>query len=512
MMSQLFEQLRQWVDVHPEKAAIIEDSISWTYADVAEKAIRFSDALAQRGIQPGDRVAIMMLNQKEFVVAFCAILRLGAVAVPINIQLPPDDIGYVLQNAGVRLLITTTQFASQFKNSPLPLVVVGSQNEALSFDYAVNTGHSDFSPNYQRHPDTLSVLIYTSGTTAKPKGVMLSEENLLSNMAGFADAVPFEPGDKMLLALPLFHSYGLIVSLYGFMKGLTQVFVPTFNPRQMVKTIAAEKITLLPLVPTIYSFLAEAIEKTGPEPFESLRMCISGGASLPSALLKKLEAAANITILEGYGLTETSPVVAVNRCDVGSIPGAVGPPLSNLQIRLVNFDGDIVSHQLGQHSDEGEVEVKGPNVMLGYYDLPDETRDVLTKDGWLKTGDIGRFDADGNLYLSGGRKKELIIKAGENISPLKIESVLYQHPAIAEACAFGFEDSRLGEDIAVAVRFKEGQDASDTELRAFCLDKLSPMMVPKYFKRYAELPKNATGKVLRKQLQADFDINTLVNA
>jgi len=505
-MSELFERLRAQAQSKPTQTAIVEGNTHWTYADVTEKAIRLSAYLSHQGIQPGDRVGLMLLNQKEWMVGFFAVRYLNAVVVPINVQLPSDDIAYVIENAGIRLLITISKFVPYFSKTPLPLLVVGeSYQNTPSFEAAIETGQADFTPRAHHPPENLSVLIYTSGTTARPKGVMLSEENLLANLAGFADAVPFEPSDKILMALPLFHAYGLIVSLYGFAQGLTQVLVPTFNPRQMVQTIATEGITILPLVPTIYSFLAETLAKTGPEPLKSLRMCISGGASLPAALLKHLESAANLTILEGYGLTETSPVVAVNRMDVGSIPGSVGQPLKNLEVRLVDWDDQIVPSEPGKPSTEGEVQVKGPSVMMGYYHLPEETSATIDADGWLKTGDIGHFDEHGNLYLSGGRKKELIIKAGENISPLKIESVLYQHPSVAEACVFGVADPKLGEDIAAAIRIKEDESISDEALRQFCVQHLTPFMVPRHFKQYSELPKNAAGKILRKQLKAEWE-------
>ncbi len=504
-MSLLFEELRKSVAAHPDKTALIEDGVRLTYEDVRDRVIRLSHTLHKMGIQPGDRVALMFMNQKEFLAGFFAILRLGAVAVPINIQLPPEDILYVILNSGSRLVLTTHKFAPNFEGKPIPVLVSNQEGEARfpSMEEAMETGDPDFVPDYQRNPDTMSILMYTSGTTGKPKGVMLSEENIWNNTLGFGDAVQVTETDRMLMALPLFHAYGLTVTLYGFLKGATIALVPNFNPRRILSMVAEEQITVLPLVPTLFSFVAEALPKMGPDMFKSLKVCISGGASLPPALLKQLEETASITILEGYGLTETSPVIAVNRMSRGSIPGSVGLPLSNVDVRLRDDAGSVIEVKPGEMSAIGEIEVKGPNVMLGYYGLPEITAETLTADGWLKTGDLGHFDGEGNLYISGGRKKDLIIKAGENIAPLRIEQVLYQHPAVQDACVFGVPDPKLGEDIFAAVTMKEGQHVDPNELKKFCREHLTPYLTPAYVRIYDELPKNATGKILKKQLQEE---------
>lgn len=504
-MSLLFEELRKSVAAHPEKTALIEDGTRLSYQEIRDQVVRLSHALHTQGIQPGDRIALMFMNQKEFLIGFFAVLRLGAVAVPINIQLPPEDILYVLLNSGARLVLTTHKFAPHFEGKPLPILVANQEGEEKypSLEAAMASGDVNFTPDYQRNADTLSVLMYTSGTTGKPKGVMLSEENIWNNTLGFGDAVEVSEDDRMLMALPLFHAYGLTVTLYGFIKGATIALVPNFNPRRILSMVTEEHITVLPLVPTLFSFMAEALPKLDPTAFSSLKVCISGGASLPPALLKHLENTANITILEGYGLTETAPVIAVNRMSRGSIPGSVGLPLFNVDVRLRDEAGNVIEVKPGEASSEGEIEVKGPNVMLGYYGMPEVTAETLTEDGWLKTGDLGRFDDEGNLYISGGRKKDLIIKAGENIAPLRIEQVLYQHPAVQDACVFGVPDPKLGEDIFAAITLKEGQHVEPAALKKFCREHLTPYLTPSYIRVYDEMPKNATGKILKKQLQEE---------
>lgn len=504
-MSLLFDALRRKVAEHPDKIALIEDDARWSYAEVSRRVIQLSDTLNRQGLRPGDRVALMFLNQKEFLLGLFAALRLGLVVVPINIQLPPDDIAYVIANAGARLVMTTARFAPLFEGKPIPLLVAnqGDTPQWPSLEAAADAGRDDYGPEFQRDANTLSFLIYTSGTTGRPKGVMLTEENIYANTEGFREAVGFEESDVLLMALPLFHAYGLTVCLYAFTLGATIALVPSFNPKKIISLIAQEQVTVLPLVPTVLGFLAENLASLDKRLFASLKLCVTGGASLPQALLAKLRDEANLVVLEGYGLTEASPVVAVNRVASGNIAGSVGRPLCNVQVRIVGDDGQPFVWQAGEATPMGEIQVKGPNVMLGYYGLAEATREALTGDGWLKTGDLGHLDGEGNLYISGGRKKDLIIKAGENLSPLRIEQALLAHPAVAEACVFGVPDERLGEDIFAAFSLREGQSVEINALRKFCLSQLTPFMTPRYFRVYDTLPKNATGKILRQQLQRE---------
>jgi long-chain acyl-CoA synthetase len=501
-MSLLVNQLFQVSQRQPEKPFVIEDDIRWTYADVTEKVNRLADALAKKGVGPGDRVALMFLNQKEFLLGFFAVLRLGAVVVPINLQLPPEDIFFVLQNAGAKLVLTNAGFAASFEGKPIPLLVSNQETPALpSLEAAIEEGNPEFDPGYTHEPHRLAILMYTSGTTGRPKGVMLSEENLLGNLEGLQPVLAFSEEDRMLLALPLFHAFGLIIGLYATVLGAQLVLVPKFQPRKILHALVQEKVTILPLVPTMFNLLLEGATKVGVEAFSSLRYCVSGGASLPAELLKRIESTLNVVVLEGYGLTETSPVLAVNNPTVGSIPSSVGKPLPNLLMKLVDDHGNDIPWTPGERSAEGEILAKGPNVMRGYYGLEEETAQVLDAEGWFRTGDLGHFDPEGNLFISGGRKKDLIIKAGENITPLRIEEVLYQHPAVMEASVIGVPDSKVGEEILACIQFKEGQSATPNELKKFCREHLPSFMVPERFRIYDELPKNPTGKILKKVLR-----------
>lgn len=496
MASALFERiLKQSESI--KNPAVIENDVIWSYSDLKDKAIRLASSLQAKGISAGDKVAVMLMNQKEYIVSVLAIRYLDAVVVPLNIQMPPDDIRFIIQHSETRLIIATEQFACHLSFFTIPLLVA-NQTESIhpSWEDAVEKGSADFVPKLPEkeleYPN-LHVLIYTSGTTGQPKGVMLSDENLIANMDGIDPVLSLKNDDRALLALPIFHAYGLMIGLYLLDQRGTIVLVPNFAPKKIIEALITHQVTVLPLVPTMFSVLLQAIKKVGTDSFKSLRACVSGGASLPAALLKQVESELNVVVIEGYGMTETSPVLCVNDYKVGSIPGSVGKPLPNIDLKLV----------------DGEIRVKGPNVMAGYYKNPEATKETFDDNGYLKTGDLGTIDEKGNVYISGGRIKDLIIKAGENISPIRIEQVLYQHPAIQDASVIGVADEKLGEDILACIQLKpeyrEGKQPKEVEkeLKKFCLEHLTPLLVPAYFRIYDELPKNATGKILKKVLREE---------
>ncbi len=503
-MSLLVDRLLKRQD--PGYPLLTEDSIQWTLSELREKAARLASALQAKGIQPGDRVAIMFMNQKEYLVSFFAVLYAGAVVVPINITLPSEDIVYVFLNSGSKLMISTQAFAECFEGKPIPILMAnqGEEKNYPAWEEAVEQGNPSFEPIPHGDADSLRVLMYTSGTTGKPKGVMLSENNLSSNMDGITPLFQFHTQERLLLALPLFHAYGLIISLYALDAQTPIYLVPNFTPKKILQTLVEHQITILPLVPTMFSVLLHSIQKVGADKLASLKLCISGGASLPEKLLTQIEQSINLAVLEGYGLTETSPVLAVNSREKGSVPKSVGQPLPNVDIKLVDDQGNTYRYEPGKVSNEGEILAKGPNVMLGYYNLPEETAQAFDADGYFRTGDLGHFDAEGNLYISGGRKKDLIIKAGENIAPVRIEDVLYQHPAILHAAVIGIPDETLGEDIAACLELKPDQTLTEQEAKKFCREHLPAFMVPAVIHICEELPKNQTGKVLKNKLKEQY--------
>lgn len=510
-MSLLFDKLLNASD--PGHPVLVEDDVQWTLTDLREKAARLASTLVAKGIQPGDRVAMMFMNQKEFIVGFFAILHAGAVVVPINIQLPPDDIVYVILNSGSKLVLTTQAFAEKFEGKPIPLLVANQPEGGMlpSFEAAMAQGDPAFAGVPDGDANAMRLLMYTSGTTGRPKGVMLSEGNLIGNIDGISPRFGFHESERMLLALPLFHAYGLMVGLYALSQKACVYLVPNFSPKKIIQTVVEHHISILPLVPTMFSVILHSLQKVGRDQFPHLKLSISGGAGLAAKLLEEIGDTLDLMVLEGYGLTETSPVVAVNSRERGPIAKSVGQPLHNIEIKLVDDRGERVPVTPGEESGEGEILVKGPNVMLGYYNLPEETEKAFDAEGYFRTGDLGRFDAEGNLYISGGRKKDLIIKAGENIAPMRIEEVFYQHPAVLHAAVIGAPDEKLGEDIVACVELKPdavldpetGAPVDEAALKKFCREQLPPFMVPVAIRIYEQLPKNPSGKILKPQLRTE---------
>lgn len=497
-MSQFYTQLRDKAQQHPETLAVIEGDLRWTYPQFLQEVDRAMVAFQTLNLAVGDRVALMLFNQKEFLVSFFALRALGVVVVPINIQMLPQDIGFVIQNAGIQTVIADSALAPNLAAFPLRLIVVGETEiaHALAYETLLASAPQDATPTFVgSHPGELAFLIYTSGTSGYPKGVMLSEHNILSNIAGFREIIQFGLTDRIVLAIPLFHAFGLIVALTNIFHGGSLSLVPKFNPKQILHAMVTQDVTVLPLVPTLYTVLLTLLKREGNIHFEHLRFCVSGGASLPAALLQQIETALNTTVIEGYGMTETSPVIAVNNPAVGSIPGCVGKVLPNVSVQITREDGSAC-----ENTQEGEIWVKGDNVMLGYYNLPEETHATMSPDGWLKTGDLGYFDASGNLYIS-GRKKDLIIKAGENIAPLPIENVLYQHPGVREAAVIGLPHEKLGETIAACVALHEGVTLSTADLMQHCRANLNSTYIPDDIYVLDELPKNPTGKIVKKSVK-----------
>lgn len=510
MALEFYRYIKEHAEAQPDHPAIIDSGTTVTYAQLLDQVERFAGGLDSLPLTPDSKLGLLCLNQKEYLVAFLGALLKGLPVVPYNFMLTPEDQVYVTQDAGVDLLVVnpvfitpeTSRFFSIFKYR---IVTPGSPAELLSHDGTIAfdnfLGNGDRKAAHQRHvkgEDIPDVIMYTSGTTAKPKGVMLDESMFHTNTTGIQAHLQFSPKDRAIMALPLFHSFGNIISLVFLRSGGTVILLPQFHPKTILTTIAELQATVLPLVPTIYSFLVQLAEQ-GSYDTSSLNYCLSGGAALPHALLKKVESVLGTTILEGYGLTEASPVVAVNTMVDGSVPGSVGPPLPNVTVKIVDDGGNPVTG-----GNVGEICVQGETVMRGYWKLAQETRDMVTADGWLKTGDLGHVDEEGRLYISAGRKKDLIIRAGENVSPLAIENVLINHPAVLEATAIGVPHDRLGEQVVACVALKKAGALQENDLKEYCRGKLPAFMLPDHFRFYETLPKNPVGKILKTQLRQEI--------
>jgi long-chain acyl-CoA synthetase len=492
----------------PDHPAIIDGESTISYKELVEQIDDFSKALEGLQLNKNSKLGLLCLNQKEFLIALLGAFRIGLPVIPLNALLNGETLAFIIKDAEIDNLLLnpifikeeTAVFFISFNN--VILTSVSPQNKLLKdnaviFEDFLNSGKESTAPiKFHERPDNIpDVILYTSGTTDRPKGVSINEKQFYLNTGAFLDRLNLTSNDKGIVALPLFHSFGNIMALTLFRVGATLIMLPQFAPKTILILIEKCQATLLPLVPTIYSFLLDIYAK-GNYNISSLRLCISGGASLPEVLLHQVEDILGVTVIEGYGLTETSPVLSVNSVSEGSVPGSVGKPLANVKLKIIDESGASVSQEK-----IGEILVKGPTIMGSYWKRPDETKLAFDEEGWFRTGDLGHLDKDNRLYISAGRKKDLIIRAGENVSPLVIENRLIQHPQVTEAAAVGIPHDRLGEKIKACVVLRENSEVTETSIKSFCKETLPAYMTPDIVQFYEALPKNPTGKVLKNLLR-----------
>jgi long-chain acyl-CoA synthetase len=506
MALQFYNYIKTHAEKIPDHPAIIDGEDTLTYRELLEQVEKFSSALTGLDLNPHSKLGIFCLNQKEYLIAYLGALHKGLPVVPFNFLLGPEDLVFIAKNAGVDTLVVDSMF---IRKETLPFfqmfphkIVVGEADlgplgpGTLPFEDFLKRGDSkEGLKPHRKDPSIPDTIFYTSGTTGRPKGVMLNEKQFDTNCDGFLGHLEISGKDRAIVALPLFHSFGNIMALVLLRQGATLILLKQFAPKTILATVTKHQATLLPLVPTIYSFLLDIFARGGYD-VSSLRACISGGASLPETLHERVRDILGTAVLEGYGLTETSPVIAVNTSQKGGVPASVGPVLPNLKLKIVDETGQPV-----KQGDVGEIWVQGETVMQGYWQNPKETEEIMTEDGWLKTGDLGNMDANNLLYISAGRKKDLIIRAGENVAPLTIENTLMNHPGIVEVAAIGVPDDRLGEKVKVCVVLREGSKADEHALKEFCRKRLPAFMIPDIIQFHEALPKNATGKILKTKLR-----------
>ena len=506
MALEFYNLIRDHAEKTPHQPAIIDGESTITYEQLLEQVERFAGGLINVQLNSQSKLGLLCLNQKEYLVALMGAFLKGITVIPYNFLLQPEDLIYITKDAGIDSIVVdsvfikpeTIPFLQTFKNKivvgPTDPMKLGSNT--LKYENFLNdASRSKAKLRHNRTDSIPDIILYTSGTTAKPKGVMLDESQFFSNSRDTLTHIPITSDDRVIVALPLFHSFGNIMALMVFRVGGTLILLKQFAPKSILQSIEEHKATILPLVPTIYTFLVDLFARGGYD-VSSLKHCISGGAALPRTLLKKVEEKLQVSVIEGYGLTETSPVIAVNTFKSGSFPGSVGPIVPNVEVKIIDETGkEKLSEEVG------EILVRGKTVMQGYWNLPKETAKTITSDGWLKTGDLGHLDKENRLFISAGRKKDLIIRAGENISPLTIENVLMNHTAIAEVAAVGVPDERAGERVKVCITLRPEMTITENELKSFCRKNLPAFMVPDYYQIMDELPKNATGKILKTELK-----------
>ena len=478
------------VERRPEKIALYWGESEFTYATLfAQSRAVAAELTGKFGVKPGDRVALWLKNRPEFIPAVFGILGTGAVLVPINNFLKPDEVNYILSDGGIDVLITEDDLAA---HTP-PLLAARPQLNIFKVEEfaALNPSAICHLPSACSEKD-LAVIIYTSGTTGRPKGAMLSHGNLLHNVESCRLVLETGDLDRIAVLLPLFHSYMLTVGVFlPLLVGGSMVLVKSLNqPRQILQELCTRQATVLPAIPPFYRALASS-----PAPVKlPFRLCISGSAPLPVQVLKDFEAKYGIPLLEGYGLSEASPVVAKNPIHGVRKPGSIGRPIPHVEISVQDDAGS----RLGV-GEVGEICVRGGNVMLGYWNNPEETAKAF-RNGWLLTGDIGCRDADGYYYIT-DRKKDMLLVNGNNVYPREIEEVIYQFPGVKDAAVIGVPDARKGEQPVAFVTVKEGQAVEEKTLLQFVRDKLADYKVPKRVVFAPALPRNATGKILKTELR-----------
>ena len=478
----------------PEYVALHFEGREWTNVDQQRAACRLANALRRLGIGPGDRVVVMLPNCPEVLHAYGAVLKLGAVIVPVIFLLSPEEVRHILADSGARLAFTSPELLSKLEGFAGTTVLVGGEAPGtLGYDELV-AREADTFATVERDERDVAVVLYTSGTTGRPKGVALSHANLAANARAAASLYELDREAWALGVLPLSHSYGLTVMNAGNILGTRAVLLRWFNPEAVLEAIARFRVQSMSAVPTMLVYLLHYPDAGGFDT-SSMRLWGSGAAPLPLEIVEPFEKKFGGTILEGYGLTEASPVVAAHRLSGVRKLGSVGQPIPGVEVRI--HDDDDRALPAGEL---GEVCVRGPNVMLGYHGLPEETARTL-RGGWLHTGDVGRLDTDGFLYIV-ERKKDLIIRGGFNIYPREVEEVLYAHPSVAEAAVVGVRDPLMGEDVLAFVALKPGARATADEIVAFCHERLAKYKCPKQVRFVDALPKNPVGKILRKELRA----------
>ncbi|MRH87919.1 long-chain-fatty-acid--CoA ligase [Nocardia sp. SYP-A9097] len=463
------------------------------YATVEAATARVAGLLRDRGLVPGDVVGICLPNIPEFAICYYGVLRAGGIVVPLNPLLTERELTYHLVDSGAKLLFAWSEVARAASGSaaaagtePIPVDV--DEFDALLAEFEPMPGYEE------RAASDTAVILYTSGTTGKPKGAELTHANLAANCdVVVSTLLHLTSRDVVLGILPLFHVFGQTFALNAAMKvGALLALVARFEAGTVLEVLARDRVTVFEGVPTMYSAL---LHHPGATDFDvsSLRVCVSGGASMPVEVMRGFEAAFGCTVLEGYGLSETSPVAAFNPPDRERKPGSIGLPVRGVELRLLDDAGVEVADDA-----VGEIVIRGHNVMKGYWRNPAATTAAIP-DGWFRTGDLARRDADGYYYIV-DRKKDLVIRGGYNVYPREIEEVLYEHEAVAEVAVIGLPDARLGEEVCAVVALKPGATTTAAQLIDFAKARVAAYKYPRHVHFVEALPKGATGKILKREI------------
>jgi long-chain acyl-CoA synthetase len=476
----------------PSHVAIKLDDVELTYELLNGATMHLAGLLRTRGVGPGDRVGIMLPNVPYFPVCYYGALRAGAIVVPMNVLLRRREVAFYLKDSGAQVLLAWHGFAEDAQGGAAEtgadcLLVTPGEFEQQVGDAAPEADVADTDDH-----DT-AVILYTSGTTGTPKGAELTHANLSRNAEGSRNLFGLGSEAVTLGALPLFHSFGQTCGMNATIGGGgTLTLIPRFDPGKALEIIERDRVNIFQGVPTMYGAMLHCPDR-GRYDTSTLQLCASGGSAMPVELLRGFEEAFGCTILEGYGLSESSPVASFNHADRERKPGSIGTPIAGVQMRVVDEDDTEVAQ-----GEVGEIVIRGYNVMKGYWHRPDATAETI-REGWLHTGDLGYADADGYFFIV-DRKKDMIIRGGYNVYPREIEEVLYEHPAVREAAVLGIPHDEYGEEVGAAVALKDGAGASPDELRDFVKAQVAAYKYPRQVWIVDDLPKGPTGKILKREI------------
>ncbi|MDF0531286.1 long-chain fatty acid--CoA ligase [Tsukamurella sp. 8F] len=507
MSFNLAVMLRESADATPDAPLIHFMGSTFTYAQVDEASGRVAATLLAAGLETGDKVAVQLPNLPQFLFAYFGILKAGLTMVPLNPLFTAREVAYHLSDSDSRMIITSDfsvqaalEGAAEAGVKDVVAVSLGSETPsgARSFEtLLVQEDTRDMAPTSS---DDTAVLLYTSGTTGRPKGAELTHFELYMNCTIGPELFGLSEDDVAMAVLPLFHVFGLSSVLNaGVRYGGSMVLVPRFEVDAVLNAIEQHRVTVFAGVPTMYVSLLQA--DTGGRDLSSLRAAISGGASIPGDVIRGFEEKfAGVVILEGYGLSETASTATFNINAEQRKVLSIGKPIWGVQARVVDADGA----DLPRGADHvGEIVIRGHNVMKGYYKRPEDTAEVI-RNGWFHTGDLGYMDGDGYLFVV-DRVKDLVVRGGYNVYPREVEEVLYEHPDVVEAAVIGRPDDRLGEEVVAYVVLRRGASDDDTVLAGYAKEKLAAYKYPREYHFVDELPKGATGKILKRELRAAPD-------
>jgi len=496
-VSNLAQNLLDTAAEHADRPAVKMDDAELTYGEFRDAALKVAASLQARGISPGDRIGLVLPNVPSFPVVFYGALLAGAAVVPMNPLLKAREVEYYLRDSGARLVVALEPAEPVVEAAGTvgveAVTVRPALPEALIGDAALDAA-------VERSDDDLAVILYTSGTTGQPKGAELTHANLAGNCRTTADTLAENTADDVIMGcLPLFHVFGLTCGLNtAVLRGSLLTLIPRFDGGKALSVIERDRVTIFEGVPTMFAGMLHSPD-AGSTDVSSLRLCVSGGSAMPVEIMRAFEETFGCVILEGYGLSETSPVASFNHPHAERKPGSIGTPIAGVEMRLVDDDGKDVAG-----GEVGEIAIRGENVMKGYWERPEETAKAIP-DGWFRSGDLARLDEDGYFFIV-DRKKEMIIRGGYNVYPREIEEALYEHPAVAEVACVGISHPELGEEVAAAVALKPGATAEVDELREFVKARVAAYKYPRHLWLVDALPKGPTGKILRRAVEVPEEV------